>query len=238
MPIPHKYLKKLLVGIVIISIVFGLNQIHSSHSSHYFPIKKVRIYGMKWTNQEEVKSILSPLVNQGFFALNVENIRDRLLQIPWLSDLYVRRIWPDQVEITMIERHPIAYWNEDSLLSDMGEIFTPQFNSNIPISLPKLAGPSGQHIYLMQNYKNMDRILSPLHVKISYLELTPDFTWKLVLDNGMVMHLGQTDGLVRLNHFVKVYSKIVGTKAANVDYVDLRYSNGVAVRWKKTVMVH
>ena len=57
----------------------------------------------------------------------------------------------------------------------------------------------------------MNRLLTPLHAKISYLELTPYLTWKLTLDNGITLQIGHKDILTRLNHFVKVYPKIMGT---------------------------
>jgi cell division septal protein FtsQ len=38
--------------------------------------------------------------------------------------------------------------------------------------------------------------------------------------------------LTRLSHFVKVYPKIIGERAAQVEYIDLRYQDGLAIRWK------
>jgi len=220
--------KILILGIIVLSIVFAVNQIQLSR---YFPIKTVRIYGINRISEQEIRTSLLPLVNHGFFTIDVEYIRDRLLQMPWLSDLYVRRIWPDRVEITVVERKPIASWNEESLLSEAGELFTPK-RETYPAHLPRFTGAGGQQIFMLQNFKDINRLLLPLHAKISYLELTPDFTWKLTLDNGITMQMGHKDSLTRLNHFVKVYPKIVGTRAADVDYIDLRYPNGVAVRWK------
>lgn len=225
--------KILILGVIVLSFVFAANQIQLSR---YFPIKTVRIYGINRISEQEIRASLLPLVNHGFFTIDVEYIRDRLLQMPWLSDLYVRRIWPDQVEITMVERKPIASWNEESLLSEAGELFTPK-RETYPEHLPHFTGAAGQQVFMLQNFKDINRLLSPLHAKISHLELTPDLTWKIMLDNGITMQMGHKDSLTRLNHFVKVYPKIVGTRAADVDYIDLRYPNGVAVRWKQTVTI-
>ncbi len=65
--------------------------------------------------------------------------------------------------------------------------------------------------------------------------LTPYFTWKLTLDNGITMQIGHKDILTRLDHFVKVYPKIVGDRVDDVEYMiyvilmELR-SNG-RIRW-------
>jgi len=222
--------KMALLGTMVLSVVFALNQINLSN---YFPIRTVRVYGANRVNHQEIEDLLLPIVKRGFFTINVEYIRDRLLQIPWISDLYVRRVWPDQVEITMIERNAVARWNDESLLSDAGELFSPK-QTNYPDRMPKLIGPAGQQIVMLQFLKDINRLLLPIHAKISSLELTPFFTWKVMLDNGMMLQLGHKDILTRLDHFVKVYPKIVGSRLADIDYVDLRYSNGMAVRWKET----
>jgi cell division protein FtsQ len=231
---PFQYLtqalKITLLGTLVLSCIFALNQIKWSS---YFPIKTVRVYGVNRVDPQEVQGLLFPLVSRGFFTINVDYIRDRLLQMPWVSTLYVRRVWPDQVDITVVEKSAIARWNEESLLSGAGELFSPK-RETYPMGLPDFVGPAGKQIMMLQYFNEINRLLMPLHAKMSYLELTPYFTWKLKLDNGMTIQIGHKDSLTRFDHFVKVYPKIVGGREADVDYIDLRYPNGVAVRWKET----
>ena len=92
-------------------------------------------------------------------------------------------------------------------------------------------------VMMLQYFNEINRLLAPMHAKISYLEMTPYLSWKLTLNNGITLRIGHKDILTRLIHFVKVYPKIVGDKSADVDYVDLRYPNGVAVRWKTPVTI-
>jgi cell division protein FtsQ len=225
---PAQTFKVTLMGTLVLSVIFAFNQINLSN---YFPIRTVRVYGVNRIDHQEVQDLLLPIVDKGFFGINVEYIRDRLLQIPWVSDLYVRRVWPDQIEITVVEKKAVAAWNNVSLLSDVGDLFFPKFET-YPLHIPKLIGPPGQQIVMLRYFKHINRLLLPLHAKISSLELTPYFTWKLTLNNGMILQMGHKDILTRLDHFVKVYPKIVGSRVADVDYVDLRYPHGVAVRWK------
>lgn len=211
----------------------GVYALQSLKDSNYFPIHTVRVIGVNRLDKAEVREMLEPLVDRGFFAIDVEYIRDRLLQMPWVSNITVTRAWPDVVEIGVTERKAIARWNKESLLSTEGDLFTPKENS-YPEGLPEFFGPDGQQISMLKYFLNINRILMPLHAKISYLELTPYQTWALRLDNGMTLKIGHSDILTRLTHFVRVYPKIVGERATDVDYIDLRYSNGMAVKWKKT----
>lgn len=219
----------LTLALLVLSAVYGMNVLKSSN---YFPIKKVRVIGLQNLDKKDVKQTLEPLVTRGFFSVDVEHIRDRLQQMPWVSDTLVRRTWPDEVTVTIIEKEVIARWNNESLLSMDGNLFVPK-ESSYPGGLADFVGPDGQQIVMLKYFDSINRILGPLHAKISYLELTPYLTWKLRLDNGMTLKVGHNDILTRLAHFVKVYPKIVGDRGADVEYVDLRYPNGMAVRWKK-----
>src|SRR5690349_16142620 len=93
---------------LIAAAILAVNQ---TELSRYFPIKNVNVYGVNHADQEEIQSLLTPLVTGSFFNVKVEYIRDRLLQMPWVADTYVRRYWPDKVEITVIEKNAIARWN-------------------------------------------------------------------------------------------------------------------------------
>lgn len=196
-----------------------------------FPIHQVKIYGVKHISAAETQHMLLPLVSKGFFGVEVDLIKEQLLQIPWVGDVSVRRVWPDQVIIAISEKNPIARWNENSLLSSAGEVFNPASNS-YPTDLPQFIGPEGKQMVVMEFYSEINSLLNPLHLKIKRLELSPYLSWDLEFENGVKVRLGYKDVLTRVGHFVKVYSKIVGERASDVDYVDLRYPNGLAVRWK------
>lgn len=224
----NQSIKIALLGFIVLSFVFAINQFKLAN---YFPIKTVRIYGINRLDRNEVKELIRPLVDRGFFAINVESIRERLIQLPWVADIFVRRHWPDRIEITVVEKNAVAYWNGGTLLSQTGEVFMPK-KETYPTDLPKFIGPDGKQIVMLQHFNKINRLLMPLHAKISYLELTPYYNWKLMLSNGITLQIGHKDILTRLDHFVKVYPKIVGNRAADVEYVDLRYANGMAVRWR------
>lgn len=222
-------IKMAFMGAIVLTFIFMINQFKLSH---YFPIQTVRVYGAKHLEPEEMMDMLGPLVDKGFFNVNVTSIRDRLLQTPWVANILVRRHWPNQVEIMVVEKNAIANWRS-SLLSEKGELFTPH-QSTYPEDLPTFVGPEGKQVIMLEYYNKINRLLGPLHAKISHFELTPYLTWNLTLDNGINLQIGHKDILTRLDHFVKVYPKIVGNRIKDVEYIDLRYPNGVAVRWKNS----
>jgi len=227
--IPWKQVVKVALFILfLITSYFSVNKIKQTNE---FPIHQVKIYGVKHLSSQETQQMLLPFVSKGFFAVEVDAIKEQLLQVPWIEDASVRRVWPDQVVIAISEKNPIARWNENSLLSSTGEIFSPTPES-YPADLPYFIGPEGQQMSMLEFYSKITALLDPLHLKIKRLALSPYSSWDMEFANGMKVRLGYKDVLTRVGHFVKVYSKIVGERSADVDYVDLRYPNGLAIRWK------
>lgn len=196
-----------------------------------FPIQEVKVIGANHINHQQMQQLLRPFVSKGFFGVEVEEIKEKILQISWVSHVSVRRIWPNQVWINIAEKKPVARWNKDSLLTSVGDLFIPR-EGEPSDDLPQFIGPDGKQIYILEYYNRINNLLSPLHFKIARLEFTPSHIWNITLNNGMKLTLDHKDFLTRFRHFVKVYPRIIGNRAAEIEYIDLRYSNGVAVRWK------
>jgi cell division protein FtsQ len=227
--LPIKTLVKIFIFAVLsIALFWGVSTLKNAE---YFPIRDVKLFGVQHLNHQEVQTLLSPFVNNGFFAVDVERVKEQLLQLPWVDQVMVRRVWPDQVSITINEKTPIALWNGVSLLSSHGDLFSPAA-ATYPTALPQLIGPAGEQIMMAQYYSKMADLLAPLHFKITQLQLTPAMAWRLTLTGGIKLNIGHKDVLTRLRHFVKVYPRIIGNRIADVEYIDLRYPNGMAVRWK------
>jgi cell division protein FtsQ len=209
-------------------IIFSLNQLKTAQ---YFPITEVKIAGVQHVDHSEVQHLLMPLVNKGFFGVSVEHIKESLAQFPWVADSSIRLVWPNQIIIQVTEKIALARWNDDKLLSTAGQLFSPA-HETYPSDLPQFVGPEGMQLKMMENYRQVSRIFAPLHFKITQFEVSPAHVWSLMLNNGIKVNIGHKDILTRVSDFVKVYSKIIGTRANEVSSVDLRYSNGLAVRWK------
>lgn len=224
---------KFLITVLLIGACFalGFEAYRSLHETRYFPVQLVHVYGAQHVDHEELQNLLKPLVAHNFFSVDMELIKDRLHQFSWVEDITIRRIWPNRVDIIIGERRPIAHWRDGQLLSANGDLFSPGGYAS-PANLPQFIGPEGSQGTLLQFFNDFNRELLSLHAKITTLELTPYQLWRLTLDSGIHLQLGHKNILTHLGQFVKVYPQIIGDKAKDVEYVDLRYPNGMAVKWK------
>jgi len=226
-------IKAVFVCLCLYLSLIGVRQLDLAHA---FPFTNVKIYGAHALSHEELQRIVLPFLHHGFFTISIEALHDRLLQNPWISRVVVRRKWPDELTILLEERVPIARWNKATLLSTRGELFVPEeMTSDLHKAsyqaLPSLIGPLNQHVLMLGYFQNINRLLQTIHVRIRELDLNAHATWKLTLDNGIVLYIGYKDVLTRVGQFAKVYPKLLNEEKGVIASVDLRYPNGMAVQW-------
>lgn len=198
-----------------------------------FPVTTVRIETpLKHIGKEAVREVIRPHVKQGFIGVDVGLVRKELEALPWVAQASVRRSWPDRLVVNIQEQQAVARWSSGGLLSVYGELFKPermeQWNN-----LPLLRGPKNTEKVLMDEYKAMQGMLKPLGLRISHLTMNERRAWSLYLDNGLQLSLGRNDTHVRLLRFVRVYARVLHPRLETIDSIDLRYTNGFAVRWRE-----
>lgn len=196
------------------------------------PIQTVNIGGdYRHINTHTLQKIIAPYAAQGFFAVDLDGLKDRLQQVPWVEGVSISRIWPHTLDINIVEQQAQAEWNDDSLLNTDGVVFSPLKNT-FPAGLVHFYGPIGQQDKVQKYYYRMQNILEPLHLRVVAIELTARQAWRIKLSNGIMVVLGREEVLPRVQRLVMVYSKIIGQNSQYVNYIDMRYINGIAVSWK------
>ncbi len=152
-----------------------------------------------------------------------------------MYDVSIRRIWSSELEIAVAEQKPLARWKKTQLISKLGTLFTPPI-ATIPKDLPELQGPEGSEKIVLARFEQFDRLLrllEPLHIKITALQVSDREAWFLVLNNHIQVYLGHEDIDQRFEKLVRFYRQIIGNQSEQVEHVDLRYPNGLAVQWKR-----
>lgn len=222
----------LLVG-ALIGSVFAF--ILWSEQTHHFPLRAMEIQGnLKYLSANEVERAVSVHMKRGFFGLNVNAVQKDIKAMPWVSTAEVKRQWPDKIIINIKEQVPQAIWNEQGVLSTEACIFYPELKM-LPDRLPHFNGPETRSPEMLEQYFTFLEMLSPLALSIAELNITPDGTWHVRLDNGIAIILGKAAINDRMNRFVLVYPGNLQSQRHKIAYLDLRYTNGLAVGWKTLV---
>jgi cell division protein FtsQ len=196
------------------------------------PIRSIQIEGgFRHLSAKNLQRVVAPHVSGGFFTIDIQSVQNALLKRPWVDSVSVRRVWPDTLRIRVTEHVPFARWGKDGFVDAHGNWFAaPQEAS--AMKLPEFVGPKGFQSMLTKRYQEINRALEPIGRRVSELHVTDRRAWQLVLDNGLVLRLGRQDIDTRLRRFVRAYPTVVAQRLDQMAGVDLRYTNGFAVRWR------
>jgi len=198
------------------------------------PIKRVEVQGpFSHIDAQIIRDAVAPYVNGNFLTVDVHRVQQVAEGLPWVRRAEVLRSWPDAVHISITEQVAVGNWDKDALVNDAGEVFKPP-RAGYPTGLPSLRGPEGSGKTVVAAFEDMSAMLAPLSLHIARVNLDERRAWTLELDNGMQLALGRGDGYGRLLKFVRFYHRALRDQTAQAERVDLRYSNGFAVRWKHT----
>ena len=99
--------------------------------------------------------------------------------------------------------------------------------------MPSLSGSDNQVEKVWQYYLQINKQLTRLNLNITKINLSPNGTWHLLLNNGINVYLSGIDVMRRIDLFIKSYPKVISAKENRVKNVDLRYNEGLAVKWEK-----
>ncbi len=200
-----------------------------------FPVKNIKISGdLTYVKQSHLQQIILPFIAKGFFRLDSQGLKEQILHVPWIASVSVKRYWPDTLAVSFITKKPIAFIGKHGLLDAQGNIFIPDGDS-IALDLPIFVGPVGQQKYLLQTYNTLNPMFAQLNLKIKFLQLIDEQYWHLKLNNGLTVYLSRSQPYIQLERLVDVYPDVIASKVSMVDYVDLRYAHGMAVKFKKRI---
>ena len=196
------------------------------------PVASVVINGeFERVSADQLEAVLRKAMGRGFLAADLDAIQKQVATLPWVATARVSRHWPDSLDVTVTEEEPAARWGKDGLLNSQGRLFV-RHASHIPAELPRLSGPEGSEAEVAARYVNVQEKMVERGLAVAALGLDQRGAWTLTLSNGMGVRLGSRDVEARLTRFFEALDNVVLSVAADVQFVDMRYTNGFAVGWK------
>jgi cell division protein FtsQ len=211
------------------------------------PVTSVVISGeMPYSKRTDIMAAIEPVDLGNFFQVDVNEVQSKLLYLPWVSSVAVRKKWPNELKIYVVDHKPVALWNGEFLINQLGKVFQADM-TRIKHYLPNFFGPEGTESLALKNYRDLNILLAFNALKIDELILSERFSWQLTLNDGITLNLGREERVERVQRFMDLYpiikaelkAKKITEKQRNqaVDYIDLRYDTGLAVGWKSVTEI-
>lgn len=196
------------------------------------PIKSIMIEGpFQRVTAMQIEEAINDELAIGFFSANLRRVQRRVVEMPWIDEANVSRRWPGTIEISVTEQIPAAVWGESGLLNTDGELFVSDAR-HVPAELPRLSGPDEQSATVAKRYLTIREQLIPIGLDVRELQVDARGAWEMTLQNGIDIRLGRKDVDARTQLFLDVAANIISSREAEVEYVDMRYSNGFTIGWK------
>ena len=197
------------------------------------PIETVAVQGrfQRVSAPDVERAVRDRVIGAGLVSVNLGNVQRAIQALPWVEHASVQRSWPHGLTVSVTEQVAAARWGANGLLNARGDLFKSE-SRHIPQELPQLAGPIGSERQVAQRYFAVQGRLVEAGMRITSLRLDARGAWAIDLDNGVVVRLGRRQVDERFERFIVAALKLVAQRAAEIQYVDMRYTNGFAVGWK------
>jgi len=196
------------------------------------PIRSIEISGpFQRVTALQIEEAISTELSIGFLSADLSEIQRRIVAMPWIDHANVARSWPSRLVVVVTEQIPAACWGERGLLNTRGELFVTSA-SHVPAELPRLSGPEDQAAAVAKRYLEIREQLIPVGLDVRRLHVDARGAWDMTLQNGIDVRLGRRSVAERTSLFLDVVANIVSSREAEIEFVDMRYSNGFTIGWK------
>ncbi|TQV79427.1 FtsQ-type POTRA domain-containing protein [Exilibacterium tricleocarpae] len=220
-------------GCVVAAAVLGLPRWAALPDTIDRPVASIAVQGeFLLVSKERVMALLEPLVDQTFLQLDLAAIKTEVEKAPFIDRAILGRRWPDQLVVTIVEQQPIARWGRSGFLNQRGQIVATPELDNLQ-GLPLLSGNRAQSEQVMLIYQGIAKLLRPYGLSVMELRSDPVHSVELVLSNDLRLVVGRDQIMKKMQRFLAVYTDDLQAKVDSVASIDLRYNNGVAVKWRE-----
>ncbi len=195
-------------------------------------IKSVEVQGnLKYLDRAALQPIIAPFVKTNLYLLNKKSLEEEIEFNHWVYSASLTSMWPNKLIIKIHEQHPIAFWGDnEGMINEFGEVIDvdlPQKRNQ----LPTLYSPFDKGREMVENYVKIRKWMDDFPVDVVKFTEDKRGSWLLKLSNGIKVKVGRKEHERRLRRFIVGYSHQLAAQVKKIDTVDLRYTNGFAVKW-------
>ena len=204
-----------------------------------WPMRRLEVSGpFQRVSAEQVRIAVLPQIENGFFAIRMDPIRDAVAALPWVERVEVRKRWPDQLVISLTEHRPFARWGRDRLLSQNGRLFAAPGSPDLQ-GLPELDGPPQRVAEVIALYNQAQPLFVGSGQRVQGVSVSERGSWTLRLRDGVHEDIGvivgRNDPQARLGRFAHLLPQLsAGRPGQALLRADLRYTNGFSLTWSSS----
>jgi cell division septal protein FtsQ len=181
----------------------------------------LHLSGVKWSSRAEILRVFQPDFNRSVYLLPLAERRNELLRMSWVQDASVRRIWPNELDVRIEERQPVAFlqipfgeMSRYALIDADGVILEQPARARF--DLPVISGlnpgaPIQDRALRVHRMQQLTRDLGALESGVSEIDVTDLDNLKVrekIQNQTVLLDLGDHNFASRMQTFVDQFPNI------------------------------
>jgi cell division protein FtsQ len=169
-------------------------------------VEKIEVRGAKRMDPMTVYAVALGQKSRAMPLVDLNEVRDKLLQYGWVQDAHVSRRLPDTLLVRIVERTPAAVWQDQGQLSliDRDGVFLEPVSSDAMPDLPLVIGPGADR--QEPAYQTLMVAAPALKPRVRAATWVGNRRWDLLFDTGETLSLpeGDADAAAALRKFAEM----------------------------------
>ncbi|TCT06703.1 cell division protein FtsQ/DivIB [Aquabacter spiritensis] len=195
-----------------------------------FKVRQVNLSGQNHVTPPEILAAAGIKSSTSILFVDADATRARLEAMPWIAAATVRKLYPDRIDISVVEREAYALWQfngQIQVIARDGMPIAPYSDDPRYVSLPIVVG-EGAEKRVGEIVEALGRV-PVIRDRVRAAILVADRRWTLKMRNGIDVRLpqeGLDDALFQLSELDR--EKKLLTR--DITIVDLRLPDRIVVR--------
>ncbi len=220
------------------------NQILAMTADIGFKVKNILVEGRAYTDPQILRAIVNVEKGDPLFSFDPQAAQALIMRVGWVDSVRVERRWPDTIYIGLRERVPLALWQTDKslkLIDVNGQVIETNHLERFS-NLKILVGPDAPaHAAALLGDIEAQPVLSE---RVEFARRLGERRWDLVLKDGLIIKLPETDVGLALQEIVKAQKensilekKIVSLDVREAGRLIIQAKMGEAQEYKASLTV-
>ncbi len=232
------FLLAALIGALVISSVFIQNNLQHKI---LFPITHVEVSGrLHNVTKNELEALVLNDLENGFFDIDLNTIAQDIEKLNWVAQATLRRVWPNKVDVLIREHQAVAIWDDDTLISANGILFTAPTKQGYQ-QLARINGRTDNAKKLLLAYSQLEQLTSVYDLYIDSFSSVKSGEIKVLFNTKLMSTFATQDKELQFKRFASLLDAgyLISNENKNtlnnkpLKSIDLRYSNGFSVVWQE-----
>jgi len=176
-----------------------------------FRVEKIEVRGAKRMDAMTVYAVALDQKSRAMPLVDLNGVRDKLLQYGWVRDAHVSRRLPDTLLVRIVERSPAAVWQDQGQLSliDRDGVYLESVSADAMPDLPLVIGPGADR--QEPAYQQLMAAAPALKPRVRAATWVGNRRWDLLFQSGETLSL--PEGGIESAAALRKFAELDGTRS-------------------------